>query len=138
MLFLCHSEELTKADTDHVAFLYLFRSFVEGNRGIHKLETVLHLQHQLLPMGSNLLCTLTDHIHVIVIRLQHCLCLLLNLQGTLMRFLARGENSGVQWSTSIHFLEDLKGSHFHCVNDTSIHVHKHPSTKNNCLILDTA
>lgn len=86
-------------------------------------------------MGSNLLCTLPDHIHIIVVSLQHCLCLLLNLQGTLMCFL-RSENSGVQWSTLVHFLQDLKGSHFHCVNGTSIHMHKHPSTEN-CLILVT-
>lgn len=121
MLILCHTEELTKATTDHTAFLYLFRSFIEGNRGIHKLETVLHLQHQLLPVGSDLLCTLPDHIHIVVVSLQHRLCLLLNLQGTLMCFLTRGEKSGVQWSTSVHLLGHLRGSHFHCVNETSIH-----------------
>lgn len=68
---------------------YLFRGLVEGHRGINQLESVLHLQHELLPVRGHTLCTVSDQVHVIVVGLKQSLCLLLNLQGTLVGFLQR-------------------------------------------------
>jgi len=70
---------------------YLFGRLVEGHRSIDQLESVLHLQHELLPVRSHSLCTVSDQVHIIVVGLEQSLRLLLNLQSTLMRLLQRGE-----------------------------------------------
>lgn len=75
----------------HIHNLYLLRCFVEGHRGINQLESVLHLQHELLPVRGHILCTVPDQVHVIVVGLQQSLGLLLNLQGTLVGLLQRQE-----------------------------------------------
>lgn len=75
---------------------YLFRGLVEGDRGIDKLESVLHLQHELLPVWSHALGTVSDQVHVVVVGLKQSLRFLLNLQGTLVCFLQKGERSGLQ------------------------------------------
>lgn len=66
---------------------YLFRCLVEGHRGVDQLKSVLHLQHELLPVGRYALGTVSDQVHVIVVGLEQSLRLLLNLQGTLVGFL---------------------------------------------------
>lgn len=65
----------------------LLRSLVEGDGGVDELEAVFHLEHELLPVRGDLLCTVTDHVHVVVVGLQHGLRLLLHLQCTLVCFL---------------------------------------------------
>lgn len=71
---------------------YLLRSLVEGHGRVHELEAVLHLEHQLLPVRGHLLGTVPDHVHVVVVGLQHGFRLLLHLQRALVCLLrAEGE-----------------------------------------------
>lgn len=46
--------------------VYLFRRLVEGHRGIDKLQAVLHLQHQLLPVNCHFLGTASNCLWIIV------------------------------------------------------------------------
>jgi len=66
---------------------YLLGGLVEGHRGIDQLEAVLHLQHELLPVGGHALCTVPDQVHVVVVGLKQRLRLLLHLQCALVRLL---------------------------------------------------
>lgn len=75
---------------------YLLRGLVEGHRRVHQLEPVFHLEHELLPVRGHLLGTVPDHVHVVVVGLQHGFRLLLYLQRALVRLLRRGEGEAVQ------------------------------------------
>ena len=81
---------LTSTHTHTHTEKYLFRGLVEGHRGVDQLESILHLQHELLPVGRYALGTVSDQVHVVVVGLEQSLRLLLNLQGTLVGFLQRG------------------------------------------------
>ena len=71
---------------------HLLRGLVEGHGRVHQLQPVFHLEHELLPVRGNLLSAVPDHVHVVVIGLQHGLGLLLDLQGALVCLLkGRGE-----------------------------------------------
>lgn len=50
--------------------LYLFRGLKKGHRGIDQLESILHLQHKLLPMRSHVLCTVPYQVGIIVVGLE--------------------------------------------------------------------
>lgn len=62
-------EETLCEDVASVA--YLFRCLIEGHRCIDKLQAVLHLQHQLLPVNSHFLSTASNCLWIIVTCLQH-------------------------------------------------------------------
>lgn len=68
---------------------HLFGCFVKGHRGVDQLQPVLHLQHELLPVGGHALGTVSDQVHVVVVGLEQSLGLLLDLQSTLVGFLQR-------------------------------------------------
>lgn len=68
---------------------HLFGGFVEGHRSVDQFETVLHFQHELLPVQSHLLSAGADSFRVVVACLQHGFCFLLHLQGALMGLLQR-------------------------------------------------
>ena len=63
---------------------HLLRGLVEGHGRVHQLQPVFHLQHELLPVRGHLLGAVPDHVHVVVVGLQHGLGLLLDLQGALV------------------------------------------------------
>lgn len=71
---------------------YLLRGLVEGHGRVHQLQPVLHLEHELLPVRGHLLGTVPDHVHVVVVGLQHGFCLLLHLQCALVGLLRGGES----------------------------------------------
>lgn len=73
---------------------HLLRSLVEGNGGVDQLESILHLQHELLPVGGHALGAVSDQVHVVVVGLEQGLGLLLNLQRTLVGFLPEGRGGG--------------------------------------------
>lgn len=77
---------------------HLLRGLVEGHGRVHQLQPVFHLEHELLPVRGDLLGAVADHVHVVVIGLQHGLGLLLDLQGALVCLLReRGEGRLLSW-----------------------------------------
>lgn len=86
------AELATVTKRQSCGFLYLLGGLVEGHRCVDQLEPVLHFQHELLPVRGHVLGTLSDQVHVVVVGLEQSLGLLLDLQGTLVGFLPRGES----------------------------------------------